>query len=242
MKSQLRRVPGNITYANVVASLALFIALGGVSYAAVKLPANSVGTKQLKNGSVTTKKLNRRTLASLKGSTGPTGAQGGIGPKGTDGAAGADGADGADGSTGATGATGAAGPSDVTYNAANLDSQLLVDDQDNVVQSQNLPAGDYLVQALGQIGNTIMPFDVERRTDCSLVLDDGEPLFTAIVLNGAFNLGDVSGSSGATETIAMQAAITVADSSTVEVICRPFDGDTRATVSLSALRVGAINN
>jgi hypothetical protein len=35
-----------------VALLALFVALGGTSYAAVKLPRNSVGTQQLKNGGV----------------------------------------------------------------------------------------------------------------------------------------------------------------------------------------------
>jgi hypothetical protein len=42
---------------NVVAYLALFIALGGTSYAAIKLPAGSVGTKQLRNGAVTNGKL-----------------------------------------------------------------------------------------------------------------------------------------------------------------------------------------
>jgi hypothetical protein len=42
---------------NVVAYLALFVALGGTSYAAVNLPAGSVGTKQLRNGAVTNTKL-----------------------------------------------------------------------------------------------------------------------------------------------------------------------------------------
>jgi hypothetical protein len=42
---------------NVVAYLALFIALGGTSYAAVNLPAGSVGTRELRNGAVTNKKL-----------------------------------------------------------------------------------------------------------------------------------------------------------------------------------------
>ena len=36
----------------VVALLALFIALAGTSYAAIKLPANSVGTKAIKNGAI----------------------------------------------------------------------------------------------------------------------------------------------------------------------------------------------
>lgn len=42
---------------NVIAYLALIVALGGTSYAAINLPANSVGSRQLKNGSVTTDKL-----------------------------------------------------------------------------------------------------------------------------------------------------------------------------------------
>jgi hypothetical protein len=48
---------GRLTYANVMATVAVFIALGGVSYAAVKLPKNSVGSKQLKKNAVTSAKL-----------------------------------------------------------------------------------------------------------------------------------------------------------------------------------------
>ncbi len=46
-----------LTYANVVATVALFLALGGASYAALSLPRNSVGTPQFRNGSVTLPKL-----------------------------------------------------------------------------------------------------------------------------------------------------------------------------------------
>ncbi|MBJ7353272.1 MAG: hypothetical protein JHC98_00465 [Thermoleophilaceae bacterium] len=60
------RIPGtirrHITFANLAASLALFLALGGVSYAAATLPAKSVGTKQLKKNSVTSAKLKNRTI------------------------------------------------------------------------------------------------------------------------------------------------------------------------------------
>ena len=42
---------------NAVAYAALFVALGGTSYAAVSLPAASVGTTQLRNGAVTGLKL-----------------------------------------------------------------------------------------------------------------------------------------------------------------------------------------
>ena len=37
-----RRLREKLSYANVVATLALFVALGGASYAAVTLPAGSV--------------------------------------------------------------------------------------------------------------------------------------------------------------------------------------------------------
>ena len=43
----LARVRGRLTYANVIASLALFVALGRTSYAALRLPHNSVGPAQL---------------------------------------------------------------------------------------------------------------------------------------------------------------------------------------------------
>jgi hypothetical protein len=50
----------------VVATLALFIALGGASYAALKLPKNSVGAKQLKKNSVTEAKLKNEAVTASK--------------------------------------------------------------------------------------------------------------------------------------------------------------------------------
>jgi hypothetical protein len=52
----LHRVGRHLRH-NLVGYVALFVALGGASYAAVSLPKNSVGTKQLKNGAVTTSKI-----------------------------------------------------------------------------------------------------------------------------------------------------------------------------------------
>ena len=77
-----------LSYANVMSTLALFIALGGVSYAAVKLPSNSVGTPQIrndavtgskiKNGSISQKDLDKALVAklALAGKPGPQGVQG----------------------------------------------------------------------------------------------------------------------------------------------------------------------
>ncbi|MGZ3640376.1 MAG: hypothetical protein ACXVCX_21290, partial [Ktedonobacterales bacterium] len=48
---------------NAVAYVALFVALGGTSYAAINLPAASVGTRQLKNRAVTAAKLNPTSVA-----------------------------------------------------------------------------------------------------------------------------------------------------------------------------------
>ena len=48
---------------NAVAYIALFVALGGTSYAAIRLPAGSVGNRQLKNHSVTPIKLDTGTIA-----------------------------------------------------------------------------------------------------------------------------------------------------------------------------------
>jgi hypothetical protein len=103
----LRRVRSRLTYSNVVASMALFVALGGVSYAAATLPKNSVGSSQIKKNAVTAAKVKDRSLtgadiknksltaADFNGSVGgPAGPQG---PKGDAGATGATGARGASG-------------------------------------------------------------------------------------------------------------------------------------------------
>lgn len=52
--------------AMIVACVALFIALGGTSYAAVTLAANSVGTKQLKKNAVTSAKIKRAAVTAAK--------------------------------------------------------------------------------------------------------------------------------------------------------------------------------
>ena len=90
MKKQLRAP----SPALVISLVALFVALGGTTYAATSLPRNSVGTTQLRNGAVTKKKINKKTIAALKGNRGPrgfTGAQGITGPQGATGATGAQG-------------------------------------------------------------------------------------------------------------------------------------------------------
>ena len=95
----------------VVSVIALIVALGGTSYAAIKLPANSVGTKQIKKDAVTTAKVKDGSLqmADFRAGQIPAGAAGATGPKGDTGATGATGAAGPKGDTGTTGDKGAHG-------------------------------------------------------------------------------------------------------------------------------------
>ena len=57
----LRRLRPQITYANVMATLAMFIALGGGAYA-VTVPRNSVGSAQLKKNAVNARAVRDRSL------------------------------------------------------------------------------------------------------------------------------------------------------------------------------------
>ena len=82
---------------NAVAYVALFVALGGTSYAAIKLPANSVGHSQLRNDAVTSKEVKNHSLLKVdfkpgqihNGARGATGAPGPAGAAGPAGPAGA---------------------------------------------------------------------------------------------------------------------------------------------------------
>ena len=96
----MSRIRSHLSYANVTASLALFVALGGTSYAVTQLPRNSVGSKQIRTGAVgasevrtgavRSRDIGNRSVAlrdislgarrSLRGQQGPTGPQGPAGP------------------------------------------------------------------------------------------------------------------------------------------------------------------
>lgn len=100
----MQRTRKHLSFANVVSMVALFVALGGVSYAAISLPNNSVGTKQIKKNAVTGKKIKANAIGGGKikdGSllakefkagqipVGPKGATGATGPQGPAGVVGA---------------------------------------------------------------------------------------------------------------------------------------------------------
>jgi hypothetical protein len=114
----LRRTNFRISPATVLSLIALFVALGGVSYAAVTINGqniqnNSIPGKKLRNGAVTNAKVKLNSLAAnrltaaaranLKGAQGPRGAQGAQGPPGQRGERGEAGPQGAQGLQGPAG-------------------------------------------------------------------------------------------------------------------------------------------
>jgi hypothetical protein len=72
LRSLFRRRP---SASMVVSVTALFVALGGVGWAAVALPANSVGTTQLQNASVTNHKLLNGSVGNFKLAFGAVGSR-----------------------------------------------------------------------------------------------------------------------------------------------------------------------
>lgn len=110
------RRPPRPSPATVMSAIALFVSLGGISYAAAtigssQLKDNSVASKDIKNRTIKTRDINRRTIRSLRGRRGETGARG---------------------ATGATGATGAPGTA-LAYARINADGTV---DQ---ARSKNIP-------------------------------------------------------------------------------------------------------
>jgi hypothetical protein len=109
-----------LTYANVAATTALFVALGGTSYAAVSLGRNAVKAANIAPNAVNASKVKDGSLlaadfapgaltAGVRGSTGANGETGATGP------AGAQGLLGPTGAGGTAGGQGPAGVSGLTY-------------------------------------------------------------------------------------------------------------------------------
>lgn len=98
------------SYANVVSTLALLVAVsGGAAVAAGELGRNTVGTKQLKNDAVVSKKVEDGSLLSADFAAGqlPAGPQGPAGARGLQGLQGVQGVQGVPGNTGSPGANAA---------------------------------------------------------------------------------------------------------------------------------------
>lgn len=140
---------GRFLRQNTIALLALFLALGGTTYAAstALIGKNSVASPQVVNGSLQAKDLSAKAKKALKGNRGPRGLTGAAGAAGAAGAKGATGAQGVKGDKGDTGAAGTA----VAYAHVAADGTLDAANSKNLVQSQvtHPGAGVYCFQTLG---------------------------------------------------------------------------------------------
>jgi hypothetical protein len=140
--------PISIARRHGVAAAALFFALAGTSYATGALAPNSVGTKQLRDGAVTTAKIQHDTLAQLRGAKGDPGPQGAKGDPGPQGAKGDTGPQGAKGDTGPQGPKGEPGATNVTVKTQSeqIANNLAMD------QAVDCPAGFVATGGGGHVG------------------------------------------------------------------------------------------
>jgi hypothetical protein len=123
----------HLSYANVVATMALVFAMGGSAIAAKHYLISS------------TNQINPKVLKKLRGNHGNTGNTGASGPQGRTGSAGTAGAPGAPGVPGAPGANGAvAGYSASYHEGLGID---IKEGGEIPVLSKTIPAGHYLVSA-----------------------------------------------------------------------------------------------
>jgi hypothetical protein len=107
----LSTLGSRLSYANVMATLGVFIALGGTSYAITQLPKNSVGARQLKINAVTKAKIRKNAITTSKVKDASLLAKdfkAGELPAGAKGDPGVPGRDGTTGTTGTPGAPGTA--------------------------------------------------------------------------------------------------------------------------------------
>jgi hypothetical protein len=58
----VQSIRSHLSFANVISVIALFVALGGASYAAVTLPKNSVGAKQIKKNGVGASEIKKNAV------------------------------------------------------------------------------------------------------------------------------------------------------------------------------------
>ncbi|MFM8762606.1 MAG: collagen-like protein [Solirubrobacterales bacterium] len=174
----------------MVALLALFVALSGASYAAVQLPRNSVGSKQIRSNAVVSSKVRNGSLRAEdfmagqlpRGERGERGETGERGPAGERGAA---------GSTGATGAEGPRGPSDL-YWAVGADVTSLPNTAtDYTIASIIVPPGNYLVSAsltVKALYNTSMTTEIDWQVNCYLTPLGDAPIATGFAGSRAAQL------------------------------------------------------
>jgi hypothetical protein len=152
---------------------ALFFSLAGTGYAVTQLPRNSVGSDQVRDGSLARRDFKAGAmLRGLQGSIGVAGSQGPTGPQGATGATGAQGGPGVQGATGERGPQGSTGPAGGLGPAGTLD--ITEADSDHVT----VPAGGFMsAEASCPAGKRVVGggYRVEDPPNAKLVPTSGYP-------------------------------------------------------------------
>lgn len=215
----MKKLKGQLTFSNVIACVALFVALGGAAFAATQLPKNSVGTKQLKKGAVTSVKVKDHSLqaADFAG-------QLPAGPKGDRGAPGAP------GEPGTPGESGKRGPSDAYYvydnNALNNSKTI----------SLTVPGGSYVASGSIWVANS----DTGNRAQVTCYLESLNDETLGHYGAGTLEVRPAAApAEGFYGTVSATTALTFgASGGKIEYVCNRADG--AATVSLYQARITAV--
>lgn len=173
----MKRDIGRFVRQNSIALLALFLALGGTSFAAASL----INGSQIKPHTIAKNRLTNAAIAQLKGSRGARGAQGAQGARG---ATGAQGIQGAQGTQGVKGNEGPPGPVNLDYETG---SQLVQPGGDGFVQ---IPCPVNMVATGG--GVTTAPASPAVTISESDWIDWANPPFTANAWEGRIHNGSAS--------------------------------------------------
>jgi len=216
MRSLLRRRPSAAT---VIATTALIVALGGTGYAATVLPANSVGTVQLKNNAVTSVKVKNGSLvkADFKSGQLPAGTAGPAGPAGA---------------AGAAGPAGPAGPSDAFAGFKN--GPVAAPGSLSTIATLNIPAaGNYVIFAKLWMFDNV---NTSVLTDCTLVAGtDTDETRTTIEGNSGVVVAGADVSLSVTHVFAAAGA--------VALNCNAFGVNVSINnIKITAIKVGNLTN
>ncbi len=228
------------TYANVMSTVAVFIAMGGTSYAVASLPKGSVGEPQLRKSAVTGEKVKDGSLTSADLAAG-TLQSGPRGPRGADGPTGAN---------GPTGAAGPTGPSDAWHtNGISLGNLSREADQHTVVaQLTNLPPGSYVFHSTvsivaHEVGVATNP-GTAVTTFCG-ILTNGELQGASVGLfgtpAGATRAGALTPMGSAVMKDGFQVTLECWNSGPTATIPAPANVPSFQQVGLDAIRVGTLH-
>jgi hypothetical protein len=223
----VRRLRQGMTYANVMATIAVFVALGGTGVAATQLAKNSVTSASIKNGQVKNKDLAKNAVTStkvkdhsllgkdFKSGQLPQGAKGDQGAKGN------------------TGQTGATGPSNGYFSTTpNTEADVAWTSSQATLRSLSLPAGKYILNAAVDADNDA---GTAALAGCSIDVN-GSSSIDDVDLNLAQNGG---GDSGA---IALTGGATLTSASSATLVCGTSTTPGKwQSSSLTAIKVASLN-